>query len=118
MASQKKQNMALPEGVTQEKINEWKKKYGDDKIRLLCIRKGETPENGEFTCVARVPDKTVVNEYMKFADKKPDRANGVLIKNCLLTGQEDVQGDDNLYFGAISQIADLIPLPEARTEKL
>jgi len=118
MATQKKQEQALPEGVTQEKINEWKKKYGDDKIRLLAIRKGETPEDGEFTCVARVPDKTVVNEYMKFVEKKPDRANGVLIKNCLLSGQEEVQGDDNLYFGAIMQIAELIPLPEAKTKKL
>lgn len=118
MAQNQKQNSKLPEGVTQEQVDQWKKQYGEDAIHLLKLPLGETAEAGTFHCIARTPNRVVVGEYQKYAEKKPQKASDILLKNCLLTGLEKVQNDDGLYWAAVMQLADLIPLREGETETL
>jgi hypothetical protein len=53
---------------------------------------------------------------MKYADVNPKKAQEILVKQCLLTDKEQVMADDALFMTLVSQIAELIPIREARVK--
>lgn len=104
MGTQKKDS-----SISQEQIAEWKAKYGENKVKQIDLPLDEN--NLEYlTVYARVPDRRVLSEWEKWSEKNPDRAKQILVTNCLLTGLDQVNADQDLFFSALGCITELIPI--------
>ncbi|MDR1459154.1 MAG: hypothetical protein LBI60_02960 [Bacteroidales bacterium] len=102
-----KENM--PEGVSKEMIEQAKLKYGQDKVKFLELPKDD--EGTEFlTVLATVPTRTVIGQFTRFMESDPKKAQEILVKYCLLSHKDVVLADDGLFYGAVSTLADLIPI--------
>lgn len=107
----KKQEQVLPEGITAEMIAEGKRKHGDGKVKFIDII---NDENGETkTVLAAVPSRTVVGQYQRYEANDPKKAQEILVKACLLSHKDEILADDGLFYGALSGIAELIPVRRA-----
>lgn len=106
-----KQN-ELPAGITAEMIAEAKKRHGEKNIRILELPKDD--EGAEFLSVlACVPSRSVVGQFRRFADTDPKKADDILVKNCILSHKNEVLADDGLVYGAVTGLAELIPVRKA-----
>lgn len=115
--AEQKKRPQLPEGVTQQDVNNWKDKYDD--VRLLRLPKDERiGSENSLTVVARNPDRDILSEYLKHSDKNPKLANEILVKNCLLSGMDEVLENDRLFLTAVTKLAELIPIGQAEMVKL
>ncbi len=101
--------MKLPEGVTKEHVEAWKKEHGT--VRMCKL------ENG-FKAIIHSPSRGVANQYEKFMDSDPNKARDILIKNCVLHGQSEVMTKDEYYYSCAFAIAEMIPLTKGETEDL
>jgi len=101
----------LPEGITAEMIAEAKKKHGEGKVVLIDIIDDDAGKTK--TVLAAVPSRTVIGQYQRWADNDPKKAQEILVKACLLSHKDEVLADDALFFGALSGIAELIPVRRA-----
>lgn len=102
---------AVAVGITAEMIAEAKVKHGEDKVRILSLPLDDA--NTEYKEVlAVVPKRQVIGMYQRFADSDPNKAQEILVKNCLLSHKEEVLADDGLFFTALALIAKLIPVRE------
>ena len=102
----------LPDGITQEMIDDAKIKYGASKVKFAYILK-ENSDEVEKTVLVVVPSKNIIGQYRRFADTDPKKADEILVKNCLLSHKEEVLANDELFFGALNGIAELIPMRRA-----
>lgn len=102
----------LPAGITAEMIAGAKTKHGDGNVKLLDLPLND--ESTEFkTVLACVPSRAVLGQYRRFEDTDPKKADEILVKNCLLSHKDEVLADDGLFYGALTGIADLIPVRKA-----
>jgi hypothetical protein len=99
----------LPEGITQEMIDEAKAKHGNDKVKFIDLPLDDE-STAHKTVLATVPTRSTVGQYRRYADTEPKRADEILVKACLLSHKEEVLADDGLFYGALSGIAELIPV--------
>lgn len=104
----KKEENKLPDGVTDDQIKAWKEKYGENRIKRLSLYKEGSID--PFEVIVRKPDRKITSEYMKWVDKNFDKATSILVTNCCLTRVEEIKGDDELFFTAGTQLADLLPI--------
>lgn len=112
-----KEGNSLPDGITQETIDAWKKRYGQQKIKL-----GELPIDEDRTqflaVVGRVPDRKTVGEFEKWMDKDPNKSKEILINACILSGKEKVKDNDYLFYGAFDFITSLLPVAKSNIKNL
>lgn len=108
--------LSHPEGVTPEQIAAWKVKYGENKIKVLSLYKPGSLD--PFKVVARVPDRKIVSEYFKWVDKNFEKATDILIVNCVLTRADEIKADDELFFTAGTQLAELLPIGRGEIKNL
>lgn len=106
----KKASAALPQGITQAMVDEAKRTYGAGNVKLIELPLGDDVDAGYRTVLAMVPTRTIIGQYRRWADTDPKRADEILVKNCLLSSKDEVLADDGLFYGALSAIADLIPV--------
>lgn len=106
--AEKTTDKELPAGITAEMISEAKRKYGEDKVRLVELIDDNT--GNSKTVLAVVPTRTVIGQYKRFETNDPKKAEEILVKACLLSHKDEVLADDGLFFGALSGIAELIPV--------
>lgn len=104
--NEKKQE--LPEGITAEMIEAAKAKHGEGKVKFIDIINDESNETK--TVLAVVPSRTVIGQYKRYESVDPKKAEEILVKACLLSHKDEVLADDALFFGALSGIAELIPV--------
>ena len=104
-----KEEILLPEGITQGMIDGAKLAHGGDKVRFIDLPVDDDA-TAYKTVLAIVPSRTVVGQYQRYADSEPKKAQEILVKACLLSHKDEVLGDDGLFYGALSGIADLIPV--------
>jgi hypothetical protein len=103
--------------ISQEQIDAWKEKFGANRVKQLELPLDDS--NTKFlTCYAKVPDRRTLSEWEKFSDKNPDKAKQILVSNCLLTDQDEVNADQDLFFCALSAITELIPIRRAIIKNL
>jgi hypothetical protein len=102
----------LPAGITQEMIDSAKAKHGSDKVKFVEIL-AENSDEVEKTVLAVVPSRNVIGQYRRYSDTDPKKADEILVKNCLLSHKDEVLADDSLFYGALSGIAELIPIRRA-----
>lgn len=103
----------LPEGITPAMIADAKQKHGSNNVRLIDLPLGDNESDGYKTVLACVPSRTVVGQYRRWAETDPKKADEILVKACLLSDKEAVLADDGLFYGALSGIAELIPVRKA-----
>jgi hypothetical protein len=102
----------LPEGITDAMVADAKAKHGSDKVRLIDIPIDEDA-SGYKTVLAVVPSRTVVGQYRRWAETDPKKADEIIVKACLMSHKDEVLADDGLFYGALSGIAELIPVRKA-----
>jgi len=105
----KKEEKKLPEGITQEMIDDAKVKHGTDKVKFIDLPVDDDATTYK-TVLACVPSRTVVGQYRRYADTDPKKADDILVKACLLSHKDEVMADEGLIYGALTGIADLIPI--------
>lgn len=107
----------LPEGITQEMVDQAKAKHGEGKVKCISLPKDD--DNNEFLNVlAIVPSRSIVGQYRRYADTDPKKADEILVKNCLLSHKDEVLADDGLFFGAVTGLAELIPVRQGIVKNL
>jgi hypothetical protein len=99
----------LPAGITAEMIAEAKTKHGEDKVKFIEVYNEENSDV-ELTVLACVPTRSVIGQYRRYADNDPKKADDILMKACLLSHKDAVMASDALFFGALTGIAELIPM--------
>lgn len=107
----------LPEGITEAMVADAKVKHGNDKVKLI-----EIPMDDESsvikTVLAVVPSRTVLGQYRRWETTDPKKADEILVKACLLSHKEEVLADDGLFYGALTGIAELIPVRKGIVKNL
>ena len=116
MKPEETKKQELPEGITAEMITEAKAKHGEGKVKYIDIINDETSETK--TVLAAVPSRSVIGFYQRFETSDPKKAQELLVKNCLLSHKEEVLANDALFYGALSGIAELIPVRRAVVKNL
>jgi hypothetical protein len=94
--------------VTDEQIQEWKKKYGDV---------FQVDVDGKTAYLKR-PDRKALSAASVMGNKDPLKYNEILLNNCWLAGDEEIKTDDSLFLGVSGQLAELIEVKEAKLKKL
>lgn len=107
----------LPEGITQQMIDDACRKHGKDKLRFLTLPKDDDG-NSFLTVLAVVPDRALVGQFRRWADTEPKKADEILVKNGLLSHKDEVIADDGLFYGALDGLANLIPVRKAIVKNL
>jgi len=94
--------------ITAEQIAQWKEKHGD--IYKVTVK--------DKVCYLKRPTRKAIG-YASVAGKdNPLKFNEVILKDCWLGGDEEIQTDDTLFLAASSKLAELIEVEEAELEKL
>jgi hypothetical protein len=102
----------LPAGITQQMIDDAKSKYGADKVKMIDIYNEES-NSVEKTVLVTIPSRTVIGQFRRYSDTDPKKADEILVRASLLSHKDEVLADDGLFYGALSGIADLIPVRKA-----
>lgn len=111
------QENTLPAGITQEMVDNAKSAYGVNRVKIAELPMDD--DNSEFLSVlVRRPDRSVQGEFMKWADKNPNKADDILVNNCLLSHKEQVKADEGLFQAAVDAIAQLIVTRKARIKNI
>ncbi|EKT3957691.1 conserved hypothetical protein [Flavobacterium psychrophilum] len=92
------------------------KKHGEKNLKMLEV---PTDDLGSQTIdvAVRIPDRSVMSQYMKYSDVNPKKAQEILVKYCVLSHLEQILDDDALFMTTVSLLAELIPIREGRVKK-
>lgn len=96
------------EKLTKEQIDTLKKKHGE--VFLV--------EAGEKACVLKRPDRKVLSAAVSLGQSDPMKYNEVILKNCWIAGDEEIQTDDSLFLGVSAKLSELVEVKEATLKKL
>ncbi|MGB1294863.1 MAG: hypothetical protein ACPG6V_05235 [Flavobacteriales bacterium] len=103
--------------ITKELKEQFIKEHGKNNLRIIEIPTNDA-ETEFMECLVLVPTRTIQSQYMKYIEVNFKKACDVLIKGCMLTGKEAVLADDALATSAVTGIAELIEIRQARVKKL
>jgi len=92
-------------------------KHGKENLRVIQLPIDDS-ETEFLDVLVKVPSRSTVNQFMRFIDTLPKKAQEVLINQCLLTSKDEVMADDHLFLTAIAGISELFPIRNARVKKL
>ena len=87
---------------------------GENNLRRLTL---VDSNDNEVQVIAKVPSRTTIGEYLKFANVNSTKAQEILINQSLLTDKDLVKSDDLLFLSAVAGIAEIMPLGTAKVEK-
>ena len=96
------------EKTIEEKIADWKKKYGE--VFLV--------EVDGRTAYLKKPDRKALGAAAVLGKTDPMKYNEILLCNCWIEGDEEIKTDDSLFLGVSAQLAELIEIREASIKKL
>lgn len=113
----KKEEVVLPNGVTEETVKAWKERYGTNKVKLATLN-DDNDSFEPFDVVIRVPDRVTMGEFEKWLDKNPDKSKQILVKACLLSSKEEVLSHDDKFLAAFNAIAEILPIRKAVIKNL
>lgn len=102
----------LPEGITQEMIDEAKSKHGEGNVKYAELPLDDDGSD-TLTVLMRRPTRKVIGEFEKWADSQPNKAKEILVNGTLLSHKDRVKADDGLFFGAFNAAVELMPVRKA-----
>jgi hypothetical protein len=88
---------------------------GAENLRRLILK--DEHKNTTMQVVACIPDRTTMGEYLKFISQNPKKAQEILVKACILTDLDEVLASDAFFNSAVTGIAEIMPIAQARVEK-
>ncbi len=94
--------------VTPEIIENWKKQFSD--VWKITV-------DGKVAFL-RSPDRKTLSYASSVGTSDPLKFNEILLKNCWLAGDLEIQTNDTLFLSASSKLAELIQIKETELEKL
>ncbi len=94
--------------ITEEQIQNWKQKHGE-------IFKIDVEDK---TCYLKRPSRKALSFASQVGAKDPLKFNEIILKDCWIDGDEEIQVDDTLFLSASSKLAELIEVKEASLVKL
>lgn len=109
--------MNLPEGITEAMIEAAKAQHGNNNVKYIDIPVDEAGTSNK-TVLACVPSRTVLGQYRRWETTDPKKADEILVKACLLSHKDEVLADDGLFYGALTGIAELIPVRKGVVKNL
>lgn len=104
------------EQVADEVKTALKEKHGA-KLKSLLLPKDDLCEEYKEV-LAVVPSRSVVSQYLRFSKENPNKAQEILVKNCVLTSKEEIIADDGMFYAAVGLLAELIPIREGKFGRL
>lgn len=113
-----KKTIALPAGITQEMIDAARLKYPKEGAVRIAELPKDDDGNEYLSVLVRRPDRSVISEYAKWAEKNPGKADEILVNACLLSHKDEVKADEDLFIGAVDAIAQLITIRKARLKNI
>lgn len=104
----------LPGGVTQAEIDKWKSEHKD--VFKIDVKDddGKIIATGYF----KSPNRATIGAAMKFIKDNPVRMNEIIMQNCWLGGDKEMQTDDSLFMSASTELAELFQIRAAEIKKL
>ncbi len=116
MSRENKSLSILPEGVTQQMVDDAKAKFGVVKLAELYDADGNLLK----TVVMNRPPAHTMNQFEKFLDREPARAKKILLKGCLLSSTEiaDLPSNDELFNAAFDAAANMLPVGKSILKNL
>lgn len=94
--------------IDEGQIKIWKKQHGD--VFHLTV-------DGK-SCYLKSPDRKTLSYAATAGANDPLKFNEVILKNCWLGGDEEIQTNDTLFMSVSAKIPELISLKEAQLVKL
>lgn len=108
-----KNTKELPAGITQEMIDAAKAKYPKEGHVKIAELPKDDDGNEYLAVLVRKPDRQVISEFSKWADKNPGKADEILVNACLLSHKEEVKADDGLFGACVDAVAQMISVRKA-----
>lgn len=97
----------------EQKIEQWKAKYKN----VYCYEIED--ENGNLVKVYfRQPDRKVLSAATITAKGDPMKYNEIILKNCILEGDEELLKDDSIFYGLSQKVDELINAKAGELKKL
>lgn len=97
----KKLNLKIPESVTEEQLEVWRKKYG--KLIIVNI---EDEDKEVFSAVFKRPDKDILSAMTRKAKQDEISAIFFVYDNCVLAQDDDLKKDDLLKLQASKKLGE------------
>lgn len=91
-----------------KQIEEWKAKHG----RVFCVTVGDK------ACYLKKPSRKALGYATVAGKDNPLKFNEVILKDCWLGGDEEIQTNDDLFLGVSAQLPNLIEAKEAELSEL
>ncbi len=99
----------LPEGVTEQQLAEWQRKYGADKVFPIRVRKGDKEYVGTF----RKPTLSDMSAAASVGQSNPMASAELLFNSCKLAVDPMMESDDEVKFGAMQGVGKLFRILDA-----
>lgn len=68
--------------------------------------------------ILKAPSRKVLSLASAKATKDPMQFNEIILKNCMILGDEEIRTDDAYFLAASGQLSQIIEMKEAKLEKL
>lgn len=94
--------------ATDEQISAWKEKY--DQVFKLSV-------DGKVAYL-HSPDRKTLSYASSIGAKDPIKFNEILLKQCWIDGDKEIQTNDSLFMSVSGQMAELLNFKESALEKL
>lgn len=104
----KKEEKELGFVATEEQIAQWQKKYGE-------VRRIEVDDKA---CYVRNVDRKVLGLATTNAGGDTIKFNEILLRNCWLDGDMEIQNVDSYFLGASATLGELVQVKQATIKKL
>ncbi|MCT4614552.1 MAG: hypothetical protein N4A49_06720 [Marinifilaceae bacterium] len=92
----------------QDKIENWKKKYGD--IFMY--------ESDGKICYLKKPSRKTLGAAAVVGQNDPMKYNEILLNNCWLSGDKELKTDDSYFLGLSAKLSELVEIKEGEIKKL
>ena len=94
--------------VDQKQVDAWKEKHGEVyKINV-----------GDKVCYLKEPSRKALSFAAAAGQTDPLRYNEIILKDCWLAGDEEIQTNNGLFISVSAQLPKLIEIKEAELVKL
>ena len=92
----------------------------EEEIKALKAKHGQlfqiTVE--DKSCIVKKPSRKALSYASSVASKDPMKFNEIILKDCWVAGDKEIQTDDEYFLGAAAKIAEVIEVKEAELVKL
>ena len=97
---------------TKEKLEEWKKKHGEDNVFTCSI--------DDKRCVIHKPTRKDLSFAIVGSNGGKDavKMQEILLNQCWIAGDEEIKTNDTYFFAVSAQISELLEAKQAELKKL